>query len=132
MKYNHQKYTVGQAAEMLGVSKSMVLRLCNSGLVPGVRRDRSLHRVFEEWQVNHIRTLLGLRDAGLSKAELKRYANLVRQGSSTLPERKALMDTQRRQLWQTLEDIQASIDFLERQSDLIDQEIHQKNNQVNN
>lgn len=106
---------------MLDVSRGVLLRFCNSGLVPGIRRNRLGHRTFEEWQVNHIRTLLGLRQAGFNKADLKYYVRLLRQGDQTLPERKALFETQKRQLWQQLEDLQQGIDFLERQVEHIDQ-----------
>lgn len=45
--------------------------------------------------------------------ELKKYVRLCRTGQKTVPERKALLETQKRQLWQELEDIQAGINFIE-------------------
>ncbi len=114
-------YTTGQVAEQLNLPPSTILSFCRSGLVPGVRRDRRCRRIFQAWQLDHIRTLLGLRQAGFSNTELKHYARLVRQGQKTLPERKALMETRKRQLWQQLEDLQRGIDFLERQVEYIDQ-----------
>lgn len=59
----------------------------------------------------------------MSQAELKQYTRLFRQGKDTLAERKAMLETQKRQLWQELEDRQQGIDFLERQTELIDQEL---------
>lgn len=116
-----QQYTTGQVAERLSLPASTILSFCRAGLIPGVSRDHRCRRIFQAWQLDHIRTLLGLRQAGFSNAELKRYARLVRQGQGTLPERKALMETQKRQLWQQLEDLQQGIDFLERQIEQIDQ-----------
>lgn len=122
MENNSTKYNVSQISEKLGVPQNTIRRLCNTGLVPYVRRNRLGHRVFEDWQLSHIRIILGLRQAGLKNSELRHYTHLVRQGRRTLPERKALMETQKRQLWQQLEDIQQGIDFLERQTEIIDQE----------
>jgi len=116
-------YSVGEVTELLSVSRSAVLRLCRTGLVPAVRRDRRYHRVFTDQQITHIRIILGLRQAGLKTPELRRYTRLVRQGRAALPEQKALLETQKRQLWQNLESIQRSIDFLERQIELIDQDL---------
>ena len=73
--------------------------------------------------MNLAKVLLELRQAGFKPADLKRYARLFRQGAETLPERKALLETQKRQLWQELEERQQSIDYLERQIELIDQEL---------
>lgn len=114
-------YSVKQASEKLQVSAKILRSLCNSGLIPHVRRNRLGHRVLQDWQINHAHTLLGLRAAGFTKSGLKRYARLVRQGRQTLPERKAMFETQKRQLWQELDATRNSIDFLERQIEAIDQ-----------
>lgn len=123
-----EKYlTLSQASEQLGVSTTTLRRLCNYGLVPGVRRDRRGHRVLKEWQVNHMGVILRLKEAGLNKLELKRYVKLFRQGHQALAQRKALLETWRRQLWQELEARQRGIDMIERQVELIDQGVEVDN-----
>lgn len=52
--------------------------------------------------------------------ELKKYAALCRKGNSTIAERKAMLETQKRQLWQEFENIQAGIDFIERKNEVFD------------
>ncbi len=121
MSEPNSQYTVSEVSEKLQIPQSTLRYFCNSGLIPAVRRNRLGHRIFEEWQLDHIRVMLGLRQAGFTKSDLKRYAHLVRQGELTLSERKALMETQKRQLWQQLEGLQQGIDFLERQIEQIDQ-----------
>lgn len=113
-----QKITVKSASEQLGVSVDTLRRLCNSGLIPHVRRNHLGFRVLEAWQINYARTMLGLK-----LSELKNYTSLYRRGAETLPERKAILETQKRQLWQELEDRKQGIDFIERQIELIDQEL---------
>lgn len=120
---NEQKYTIQEASKRLNVASGVVRRLCNSGLIPYVKRSRAGYRMLNESQLGHARIILGLRNAGLKKSELKRYTNLVRQGHETLPERKAILETEKRQAWQKLEDIQRDIDFFERQIELIDRQI---------
>lgn len=118
-----QKITVKSASEQLGVSVDTLRRLCNSGLIPHVRRNHLGFRVLESWQIDYARTMLGLKQAGLKPAELKKYTSLFRRGPGTLAERKAILETRKRQLWQELEDRQQGIDFIERQVELIDQEL---------
>ncbi len=120
---NIQTYTIREASECLHTSQNVMRRLWDSGLIPGVRRNRLGHRIFDESQLNHARIMLGLRNAGLKKSELSKYTNLARQGDATLPERKAMLETEKRQAWQRLEDIHRDIDFLERQIELIDQQL---------
>ncbi len=115
-------YTIQDASAVLGISGQVLRRLCNSGLIPNVRRNGHGFRVLEDWQIDYARTILGLRQAGMGQAELKKYTRLFRQGKETLAERKALLETQKRQLWQELEDRQQGIDFLERQVELLEQE----------
>ena len=118
-----EKYTIKDACAKLGVSSYALRRLCNSGLIPNIRRNQRGFRVLEDWQIDYARTLLGLKQAGFKQAELKKYTRLFRQGNETLNERKAMLETRKRQLWQELEDKRRGIDFLERQVELIDREI---------
>lgn len=118
-----QQYTVQEASDVLGISGQVLRRLCNSGLIPNVRRNSHGFRILEAWQIDYARTLLGLRQAGFTQADLKKYTRLFRQGEETLAERKAMLETQKRQLWQELEDRQQGIDFLERQIELLEREL---------
>lgn len=118
-----QTYTLSQASQMLGVSTAILRRLCNTGLIPGVKRDWRGYRMLSEEQVDNARVFLELRKLGFSKAELKKYSGLLRKGKAAAPDRKAMLETQKRQLWQELEDCQHGIDFLERQVELLDREL---------
>lgn len=106
--------TTKQASQILGVPKYTIRSYCNKGLVPHVRRARNGYRIFTPGQVDWLRTIIKLRAAGMGINELKKYVALCRKGNSTIVERKAMLETQKRQLWQELENIQAGIDFIER------------------
>lgn len=116
-------WTLREVGEKLGVSGDAVRRLCDAGLIPQVGRNRSRYRVLEEWQIDYAQGLLSLRSAGVKKSELRKFARLMRQGDATLRERKAMLETRKRQLWQELTLRQQGIDFIERQIELIDQEL---------
>lgn len=116
-------HTVKQASEMLEVPKYTIRKFCNQGLVPHVKRARNRYRVFTPEQINWLKTLIHLRESGMSTAELKKYAALCRSGKSSILERKAILETKKRQLWQELEDIQSNIDFIERKIEIFDKNL---------
>lgn len=111
-------FTLSSASEELNVSQAVIRRLCNSGLVPGVRRNPLGHRVLNREQVELIALLLGMRRAGFSTKELKRYSRLYRQGSATEAQRLAMLTTRKHQLRQEINDRQDAIDFIERQEEI--------------
>lgn len=53
--------------------------------------------------------------------ELKAYRQLEGLGEKSIPERRAILDTKRRQLWLRLVELQKSIDFIERKEELFEQ-----------
>lgn len=112
------EYSVREASQAIGLPPSTIRFYCNKGLVPGVRHRAAGRRVFTEAQVDWLRNLVSLRAAGMSIPELKRYTGLCRKGNSTIPERKAMLETKKRQLWHNLEDIHSSIDFIERRAEI--------------
>ncbi len=110
----------------MGVSVGVIRRFCNNGFVPQVRRNSRAYRILEDPQLELIAILVALRGAGLERKALKKYAKLYPQGTTTLPERKAMLETRKRQLWQELEERQQAIDLLERQIEMMDQELRPK------
>lgn len=113
-------FTTKQASQTVGVPPHTVKYYCNKGLIPNVRRARNGYRMLEAWQVEWLRTLVFLRRSGLTLADLKKYVSLCRQGAASIPERKAMLETKKRQLWQQIEDLQENIDFIERRQELFD------------
>lgn len=114
-------YNTRQVAERLNVSVYVIRRLCNSGLIPHVRRDHFRNRVLTAEQVEYAGILIKLEQAGMTRSELRQFAKLFWRGDGTLVEQKAMLETQKRQLWQELEARKRGIDILERQIELIDE-----------
>lgn len=115
MDTQSELYTTKQVAERLGVTPRKVKYYCSLGLVPGIKRNHNGNRELTEEQINHLSTLLWLRRCGFKMSAVRKYAALQRQGDQTEAERVAILATKKRQIWQTYEELQAQIDFLERQ-----------------
>ena len=116
-----EQYNIRQLSQEFHTPSQTLRRFCSRGLVPGVRRTRTGRLTFMPEQATWLRTLVFLQSCGFSSSELKRYATLCRQGNDTIPKRKAMLETKKRQIWQTIEDAQANIDFIERKTDIFDQ-----------
>ena len=76
-----------QCCEATGMSYETLKFYCNEGLVPNVKRAANNYRVFDEHDVNWIRSLSCLKKCGMSIQEMKEYLALCLQGQSTIPER---------------------------------------------
>lgn len=116
-------FTVKQAAARLKTSPGTIRHYYRIGLLPNAKRAKNGYRILTPEQLAQTRNLIFLKRCGLTNREVRRYINLERQGNDTIPERKALLATKKRQLWQQLEDIQENIDFIERQTEIFDQEL---------
>lgn len=110
--------TIAEVAKTLRVPTYVVRNLCDHGLIPHLRRNHRGFRVFEPWQVDLLQVLLSMKRAGFDRKELRKYSKLCRQGAQTFPERLALFQTRKRQLWQEIADRQKAIDFIERQEEM--------------
>ena len=86
---------------------------CNEGLVPNVKRDEKNHRVFDEHDVAWIKSLTCLKKCDMSIQEMKTYLALCLEGVPSIPERKAILVQKRQALVEQMEEIQASIDYID-------------------
>ena len=81
-----------QCCEATGMSYEALKFYCNEGLVPNVKRAGNNYRVFDEHDVNWIRSLACLKRCGMSIQEMKEYLALCLQGQSTIPRRMELLE----------------------------------------
>jgi DNA-binding transcriptional MerR regulator len=84
-------YSPGEAVERSGFSLDTLRYYERIGLLDQVNRDRSGHRRFDEDDLEWLAVLRCLRDTGMPIAQMRRYADLVRAGAETIPERVALL-----------------------------------------
>lgn len=83
-------YTPAEAAERSGFSLDTLRYYEREGILPGVERASSGHRVYSEANLGTLNFLRCLRDTGMPISLLRRYGQLC-QDEQTLPDRIELL-----------------------------------------
>lgn len=119
-------YSMREACEQCHLSYETLKYYCNVGLVPNVSRDEHNYRVFDDDDITWINSLTCLKKCGMSLKEIKAYIALCLEGESTIPERQAMLSKKRDALLLKLQEIQASIDFIDYKQQLYDDILNKK------
>lgn len=106
-------YTMMQACREAGMTYQTLKFYCNKGLVPNVKRDRNNRRVFDEHDVEWIKSLVCLKRCGMSIEEMREYLELCLQGAASIPARKEMLAFKRGQLEAQMAQIQESMDYID-------------------
>ena len=106
-------YSMKETCEKVGMSYQTLKFYCNQGLVPNVKRDKNNYRIFDNHDIEWIKSLSCLKKCGMSIDEMKEYLALCLKGESTIPERKTILDVKRKKLIEELNQIQSSIDYID-------------------
>ena len=102
-----------EVCERVGMSYETLRFYCNEGLVPNVARDKNNYRSFDERNIRWLESLQCLKRCGMSIQDMKVYMNLCLAGKSSIPERKRMLDILRAYLLSKLDEINASIEFID-------------------
>jgi DNA-binding transcriptional MerR regulator len=86
---------IGDVASRTGRSVHAIRWYEAQGLMPGVARDNGGRRVYSEHHVGWLDLMDRLRCTGMSIAQMREYTALVKRGSSTLKQRRALLPAHR-------------------------------------
>lgn len=105
--------TMKEAADQVGIPYETLRFYCKEGLVPNVKRDKSNYRDFDELNIKWVKSLQCLRKCGMGIEDMKQYMHLCLEGPSTIPERKAMLETQKEMLLQQAQELQDSISFID-------------------
>lgn len=106
-------YTMKQACEQVGMTYEALKFYCNQGLVPNIKRDKNHYRIFDERDIAWIRGLTCLKKCGMGIADMKGYLQLCKQGEDSIPERKIILERQRKALMERVRDLEQAIAYID-------------------
>lgn len=120
----HDSLTISEAASATGVSVHTLRYYERAGLMlHPVDRASSSHRRYSDTDIGWVRFLTRLRWTDMPIALVRSYTELVRQGESTVAERRALLLSHRETVRTRLDEITASLQAIDHKIDIYDKEI---------
>ncbi|MBA0049991.1 MerR family transcriptional regulator [Streptomyces sp. AJS327] len=110
-------YTIGEAAELSGLSAHTLRWYERIGLMPHVDRSHTGQRRFTNRDLNWLTLVSRLRLTGMPVADMVRYAELVRAGEHTYPERERLLRATREDVLRRIAELSDTLAVLDRKID---------------
>ena len=113
-------YTMKETCQKVGMTYETLKFYCNEGLVPNVKRDKNNYRIFDDRDINWINSLSCLKKCGMSIQDMKIYVSLCLKGQSTIPERKTMLNKQKVDLMNRIEELNKCVDFINNKQQFYD------------
>ncbi len=111
--YERPRYSIGEVAERSGLSRDTLRWYERIGLMNYVGRDAAGKRRFSDRDLNWLELIGRLRCTGMSVADMLHYAELVRAGDSTTPQRLEMFRKTRTEVLARIEELQQTIAVLD-------------------
>ena len=105
-------FTMKQACNETGLTYDTLKFYCNEGLIPNVKRDKNNYRVFNDKDIEWIKSLSCLKSCDMSIVEMKEYLELCLKGKSSIPERQEILNNKLKELEYKINKIQDSINYI--------------------
>ena len=98
--------TIQQVAQQTGLSIDTLRYYERIGLLEPVGRAQNGHRRYRQRDLDWIDLLIRLRNTGMPRAQMMRFAQLRRQGSATLTERRLMLEQHQGSLEQCIQELE--------------------------
>ncbi|GIH06519.1 MerR family transcriptional regulator [Rhizocola hellebori] len=102
--------SVSEAAQAVGLTTYTLRWYEQEGLVHPVARDSAGRRQYSENDLGFLTLLTKLRRTGMSVADMRRYAELIRGGPSTVTARKELLLAHRQRVLDQIAELQRDLE----------------------
>lgn len=106
-------YTVGEMANLLGISASTLRYYDKEGLLPFVERSSGGIRMFHESDFEWLQVIGCMKKAGMSIKDIRRYIELALKGDDTIELRLATFIKQREALKKQLHELEHTLETVE-------------------
>ncbi len=108
-----KQFTMMEVCRNANMTYQTLKFYCNQGLVPNVKRDKNNRRIFDEHDLEWVKSLICLKRCGMSIEEMRTYVHLCLQGESSIPERKVMLAEKRERLLAQIHELESSVDYID-------------------
>lgn len=105
-------YSIGQVSKKLGITVDTIRYYDKSGILPFVKKNDIGRREFTDNDIHLMRTIICLKNAGVSVSDISKFIDYRLQGDSTLDKRFQLLEEHRKDLQQQITDLQDTMSYL--------------------
>ncbi|WP_174185802.1 MerR family transcriptional regulator [Nocardia barduliensis] len=107
------RYSIGEVSERSGLSRDTLRWYERIGLMDYIGRDHSGKRRFSDRDLEWLALIGRLRTTGMSVADMVRYAELVRAGDATFPQRLAMFRDTRAEVLAKIDELRQTLAVLD-------------------
>ena len=111
---SEEPLSIGQVAELTGLSHDTLRWYEREGLLDSVARDSAGRRQYTQIDLRRLLLLVRLRTTGMPVSEMQRYAALLPAGPSTERERTELLEAHRDRVLSHIGDLQRDLEMINR------------------
>ncbi len=105
-------YSMKETCDKTGLTYDTLKFYCNEGLIPNVKRNSSNYRVFDDKDIEWIKSLTCLKKCDMSINEMKEYLALCLKGESSIPNRQDILNLKLKELEYKKKELDEAIDFI--------------------
>ncbi|MBH0780978.1 MerR family transcriptional regulator [Nocardia bovistercoris] len=117
-EFERPRYSIGEVSTRSGLSRDTLRWYERIGLMDYIGRDHTGRRRFSDRDLEWL-TLIGrLRTTGMSVADMVRYAELVRLGDDTMPQRLAMFRKTRADVLAKIDELRQTVAVLDYKIDI--------------
>ena len=109
-----EELTIQEVAEATGLTVHTLRYYERAGLLPPVSRNVGGHRRYSRHEVGFLVFLTRLRTTGMPIHVVRRYADLVREGETTIEARKRMLEAHREVVRRHMEELAQNLLVLDR------------------
>jgi DNA-binding transcriptional MerR regulator len=106
-------YSITEVEQVSGLAAHTLRWYEELGLIKNVDRGPGGRRVYSERHLLWLEFVAGLRETGMSVADMTRYVSLARQGQKTASARRRMVELHRDQVRQQMEGLTKTLRYLE-------------------
>ncbi len=106
-------YSMKEVCRLTDMKYETLKYYCNQGLVPNVKRSDNNYRIFDERDVEWIKSLSCLKRCGMGIVEMKEYVDLCLEGERSISERKKILEQKKKMLEKRQQEIQNSMQYID-------------------
>ncbi len=109
--------TISEVSKKYDLSTDTLRYYERIGLLPAVNKNSSGNRDYNEEDCRWVSFIKCMRSAGLSIEILIEYVSMFQKGNSTIGARKELLLEQRKQIAEKMEELQNTLNYLDKKID---------------